>query len=444
MDFIDSSVLPQSYHHLELIRYLLILTFVLFVPYLTLLIGSLGYSLWFDKKAKKQDNADFALLSKKVIDFVTPTRTLPFALGIIPLLSSLFGYAQLLHMNSGIILSGMIFTLFSFALGLFFTYKYKSELHYRDILKSKIDSDDKNILTDVDELFQDTGSYRKHGKYSFAFLIITAIFFSGAVSEALYVETIPSSTNIFFLLFRAGSWLNLFLYLSVSLAIGTAAIAFVIKNKLPGGISTDSINIKSLFGTGIVSTIVSLVFLTLGMFAYPDKAVNAFSFLMFLLCVFTVLVLLNLFYIMIKESSYRLSTSLFYIFFLFILLFIVKDNAAFGTSARDEFYSMNKQYEKQQAELLASMGVETVKISGEDIYNGKCIACHSFDQKVVGPAYNNVLPKYEGKIDDLVKYILNPRKVDPAFPSMPNQGLKPNEARAIADYIMSVHMKNKG
>jgi cytochrome c len=73
--------------------------------------------------------------------------------------------------------------------------------------------------------------------------------------------------------------------------------------------------------------------------------------------------------------------------------------------------------------------------AGARIYRERCSACHQFDRKVVGPAYNNVLPKYEGNFDGLAAFILAPRKVDPAFPPMPNQGLRRVEARAVAAYL---------
>jgi cytochrome c len=59
-----------------------------------------------------------------------------------------------------------------------------------------------------------------------------------------------------------------------------------------------------------------------------------------------------------------------------------------------------------------------------------------FDQKKVGPAYKNVIPKYQGKKTDLIRFVLNPQKVDPAFPPMPSQGLRPAEADSIATYLM--------
>jgi cytochrome c len=77
-----------------------------------------------------------------------------------------------------------------------------------------------------------------------------------------------------------------------------------------------------------------------------------------------------------------------------------------------------------------------VTFTGEDIYTARCFACHLFDQKKVGPPYFKTIPKYEGKKAELVAFILNPTKVDPAYPPMPNQGLRLAEADSIASYII--------
>jgi cytochrome c len=51
------------------------------------------------------------------------------------------------------------------------------------------------------------------------------------------------------------------------------------------------------------------------------------------------------------------------------------------------------------------------------------------------------MPKYEGKKDLLVKFILNPVKINPDYPAMPNPGLKPKEAEAIAEYLLTTYKK---
>jgi cytochrome c551/c552 len=74
--------------------------------------------------------------------------------------------------------------------------------------------------------------------------------------------------------------------------------------------------------------------------------------------------------------------------------------------------------------------------AGERIYAEKCASCHAFDVKVVGPAHKDVLPKYRGQKDTLAAFILNPQKVDPAYPAMPKLGLSRREAVAVAEHLL--------
>lgn len=76
---------------------------------------------------------------------------------------------------------------------------------------------------------------------------------------------------------------------------------------------------------------------------------------------------------------------------------------------------------------------------GEEIFNTKCTTCHAWDHKVVGPPYNEVIPKYEGNEEALAAFIKNPTKVNPDYPAMPNQGLNDLQARSVAQYLLSAH-----
>jgi cytochrome c len=142
---------------------------------------------------------------------------------------------------------------------------------------------------------------------------------------------------------------------------------------------------------------------------------------------------------MIKESSLRFRNSALFLFLIFFVFIIIKDQYAFETSSQIQFKELAENYTVYEEDLKKEFGTFTESISGADIYNGRCIACHQYDKKVVGPPYNSVLPKYEGDLEALSSYILNPVKVNPEYPAMPNQGLKPNEAKAVAEYLMNTY-----
>ena len=145
-------------------------------------------------------------------------------------------------------------------------------------------------------------------------------------------------------------------------------------------------------------------------------------------------------YVMTKESSLRFSGPLFYIILFALLCTVVKDQLAMSNATKVQAEVLSASFDKYLAALEKSTG--TVKqVSGQDIFNNICSACHRFDRKLVGPAYKNVLPKYEGHKSQLVAFIRNPVKKSPDFPPMPNPGLKPNEAEAVATYILGEYKK---
>jgi len=122
-------------------------------------------------------------------------------------------------------------------------------------------------------------------------------------------------------------------------------------------------------------------------------------------------------------------------------LFVHQEQVLHANAMREHRLVLGARADELRRELVA--GREALYASsqaldpeaGARLYRERCSACHQFDRKVVGPAYQDVLPKYEGDFDGLAAFILAPRKVDPAYPPMPNQGLKRAEARAVAAYL---------
>lgn len=71
-----------------------------------------------------------------------------------------------------------------------------------------------------------------------------------------------------------------------------------------------------------------------------------------------------------------------------------------------------------------------------------CLACHQVDKKVVGPAYKEVAKKRANEKDAIAllsEHILKGSKgVYGPVPMPPNANVKPEEAKALATWIMSL------
>jgi cytochrome c len=71
-----------------------------------------------------------------------------------------------------------------------------------------------------------------------------------------------------------------------------------------------------------------------------------------------------------------------------------------------------------------------------------CMACHSVDKKVVGPAYKDVAKKFAGKADAQTTLATAIQKgstgVWGAVPMPPNANVNADEAKKLAGWILSL------
>ena len=125
MEFLDKIVIPPSANHVLLVKYILTISFVLFIPYLGMVLGSSFLSVYFNRLGRSTGNKMFTRFAKDVIEKLTFTKNAEFALGIIPMLSITFGYAQLLFEAKTITMSIMGLSVLIVTIGLVTVYRYR-------------------------------------------------------------------------------------------------------------------------------------------------------------------------------------------------------------------------------------------------------------------------------------------------------------------------------
>lgn len=74
---------------------------------------------------------------------------------------------------------------------------------------------------------------------------------------------------------------------------------------------------------------------------------------------------------------------------------------------------------------------------GREVFERVCSRCHRFDERLVGPPFNVVLPPYREDIEALKAFIRQPVKKNPEYPAMPQLGLKEAEIDAVAHYLLA-------
>jgi len=442
MGIFDNLVHPQSEAHMELLQNILVMTYIILIPYFCVLIGSALLSVFFNKKGLKDNNPGYIKFAKRLIDLVTFNKSIVFALGLVPMLSIVIVYAQLLKNVQTNITGYLLFSAILFICGVIFIYIYKYSFHLKDILKYTKDNeiDDASTLSELNKFRHSSEKlYSEAGSAGLIILLLSSFLFVGSIqlaSDSLRWE----NSGIIDIIFSLSSIINYCLFLVLSITIAAASFLFVnFKKDAPD--STDE-NWKELaLKSGAVAIAILPLFIVLSAFITSPASLSGEYFIYTVITLVIVLLIAYKFYAALKtkENNY---TSMIFLFVLFVCLNIYKDYTAFATTVKYQTAVIADEHAKFVKEYKEGVGLfkETV-VNGEDIFKGRCLACHKFDVVVVGPPYNKTLPKYEEKFDDLVEYILNPYKIDPKYPAMPNQGLKPNEAKAVAEYIVNTYKK---
>jgi len=447
MEFLDNLVLPQSAEHIELLHYMLMLVLFLFIPFISVILGGTSLSLYYRRKGLETGNPVYLRFAKDIIDLLTINKSMGIILGIIPLLTCVLVFAQLLHSSNSLTIYYLVAAFFLTSISIILIYTYKYSLSFKNIFDSI-----KDIHPDDPELSEELNKFKKgnqslsfkSGRYGVALLFISTWIFTAAITLAVYPNK-WADERFMFLLF---SWEVLSRYIhfiaaAFALTGGAILFGFFYWEGGKKNVTGDYKDFVRKTATRITFTaaLFQPLFLLINLFALPKEALTASVFGYSFIAIFLLFLAYNYLYAMLKESTLKFSGHIFYVLLFALLALIIKDQLAMSNATREHSSVLVAEFEKYIAELKGTKeGI--VKLSGQEIYEIRCASCHRFDQKLVGPPYDSTLPKYEGKIDQLVSFILNPVKVDPAYPPMPNPGLKPNEAKAVADYEMIEHMKH--
>src|SRR5690554_2413865 len=97
MEFLDNLVLPQSSEHIQLLHYMLILVMFLFIPFISIVFGSTAISLYYRTRGINESNPQYIRFSRDLIETLTINKSVGIILGIVPVLTAILIFAQLLH-----------------------------------------------------------------------------------------------------------------------------------------------------------------------------------------------------------------------------------------------------------------------------------------------------------------------------------------------------------
>ncbi len=450
MNFLDRLAIPEAAERLQMLRYLLVLVTLIFAVYASIVVIAATASAIFDRRGRKTGNESYSRFARDLAHLAVPSRGVLIALGVLPLVTLTLIYAQLLYgMKLGVSTYLSVAALFTFV-GYYFLARYERSFRLESIMTAfqrlaasgKADVK-KNIAADVDSFERAAAAHRfKDGRRAAILLWIGTWIFLGTTRLA-FTPAMWSHPTFWTVVFSGKTIWSLLDFLVMALVVSSAAV-MVFFFRFEHGIALDADDSYRKFvrhavlPVGLVGLALEPILLFFEIQNLPLTGVSNATFGVAGIGMFVALFLLIMFYFMLKDSAINLGSYALAGVVLLVLVWAAKDEMAFRYATRVQDQHLGARYEA----LLASMG--EVKpppvMSGEDIYNARCSACHRFDRKLVGPPYFMTLPHFVGKMDSLEDFINNPYQAVPGYPPMPNQGLKPQEVKNIAEYIMGVYL----
>ena len=446
MDLLTNLAIPQSVEHFHVLILIGGLISIVLYPYLGFLLGSSVLSYFYNRKGTRERNRQLTRFSNDLIVIVLYNKSVPTILALVPSFTSIFIYAQLLQSTEAISvgLAGYGFILLLIAIVSLYAYKYtfrlRGVLHeYEGLLESR--KHGAVGLEEIHDYSEETiKSHLASGRAGIIFLVAASFL----IVSSMAVTANPSNWNdvsTVFALFISPDVLIRVLQFA-ALAAGATGVGllyfFLAWQGGRAGLDSDQrLFVRRLATRLIVGSLLSLpVFVVLGIVALPASSLSGSLYGFAAVALVLIFLTAQSVYAYNRNSQARYVNSAVYTLALASVFMSLNDQVAIHNATNVQAAYLAYRYDVATEELKSRLGVAAPSLSGEDIYNGRCSACHLFDQKKIGPAYRDVLPKYAGKKDQIVAFVLNPIKKDPAFPPMPNQGLKPAEADSIVSYLL--------
>ena len=445
MEIFNKFVTLQSSNYLNLLIYVLIISYILLIPYAGLLSAASLFSYIFRRLGIKKNNENYLRFSHDLIFIAAFRKAWMITFGILPILTIGFSYTQLFHRLDSPVLNYYFAAMIIFIAGIISLYFYKYSYQLDNVFKEaglqqqEIRNDGaKNIISN------NTRLYKKTAFWGIVLFYISTFIIIGCIEFSITTIFVHSDKQFFGMLFSWSAILKYLTFLTLSVFILCVAVLYYfnriknVKNALP----ENYIKLVNKFAltSGIISVITLPALIVTNVFLTPYFAITGITFSFAGIILLLLFLAAHYFYTMIRHINLNYIIHLMSIVVIVSILFVANDQASFGISSRKQILVLSQSYNKMVEEIKEEK-VKAPKISGEEIYENICSACHRFDKVLVGPAYDDVLPQFENKREELVSFILNPTRKLPNFPPMPNPGLNRPQAEAVAAYIMKTYKK---
>jgi len=447
MDFLKELALPQSYEHVQLLLFMMNLIYVVFLPYLGLLLVCSVLSRRYERKGRQEGDPQRERFARDIIGLPLNRKSLPAFLGLIPALSLVFVYAQIFQKTPSIAVGLMGYAFLTLLAATLLLYSYRFTFTLGAVVESygKFLKAQKGARDDAAELEaygeRNMHTHDRSGRWGVPLLVVAVLLCIGAMTVATNPDYWTSVDTVFALLISPGFYTKLLQFLSVGIGITGLSVLFFFFT-WEGGIAKGDEGYRRFaqkrgLTMSVIGVLLQPLFLVLNIIVLPQDSLSGGLFALAGITVLLFFLTAHFLYAYSRLGRPGLIAYAFYTLGISLVLLFTADQVAVGNATREHVARLAYEYQLAREDLQARLGIAEAGMSGKEIFDAKCSACHHFDQKKVGPPYRSVLPKYRGNKARLVAFVQNPLKVDPAYPPMPNQGLRPAEADSIATYLLA-------
>jgi len=414
----------------------------LFIPYMSVLFGGIIISFWYRRKGLSESNPMYLRFAIDVIETLTVNKSIGVILGIVPAFTFVLIFAQLIHNTESSALIYLLTALLFSIIAIILVYTYRYSVTFGRLFDSL-----KEAVSENESSNEQLSNYRdgsiqvgtRSGRYGIIFLFLSLYLIVAAISVTTYST---GDNGIFGNLFALKIIFRFIQFIAAAFTItgGTIFFAFFFWDggkKIDDVIYKAFIKKRALYLTFTGALLLPII-ICIDIIILPETVLSGAIFIYGILSLFLLFIVYHFLYSMIRNSDLKFSGAVFLLVLGSLLAIIVKDQLAMGNALKPNAVILASKYDTYLKDLEGGdKGTEAV--SGEQIFKNICSSCHSFDHKIVGPPYKLTLPKYEGHLNQLVAFIRNPVKKNPDYPPMPNPGLRPTEAQAIAEWIMKTY-----
>jgi cytochrome c len=445
MELLKTLALPQSAEHIQILLVVGGMVSAVLFPYLGFLLGTAWLSIIHDRRGRRTGAARDLRFGRDLIALSMGNSLLPIFMAVLPAVALTLVQAEISQDTDSMAVAFSGYGTLALAGAVILLSSYRFSFTIGDLLggaQSVIAKQHGPDHTGIASYAQENTETRdRRGRWGIVLLVLASLLLVASVGVIANIRLWTDTVGFFGALIVPDILVRLPIFAGISSgATGIGVLFFFFMWE--GGIGSDDAEYDDYvravcFRLSTYSLAGLPVFLVSAVLMLPPESLSGLFFGLSGAVLVLFLLAAQLLYAYAHEKKRGHLTPAFIAFSAAVILLAVNDHVASGNAVKFQAALLGHQYDKVTEEMESRLGVSAPALTGADIYNSKCSACHLFDVKKVGPPYNTVVRKYFGQKDRLISFVLGPVKVDPGYPSMPAQGLKPSEADSIATYLLA-------